>query len=221
MRPEIVFLHTSPLHVPTFATLVKAIDPTLRIAHRVVESLLSDAQRLGADDPILTARVHAAMLAAAKTGAAIVVCTCSSIGGCAERTPTEDRFQALRIDRAMADRAVRLGPGILIVAALESTLAPTIALIRESATDLNLPVDIESVVASGAWPLFINGRHDEYVNRIAQTVRAYSGTATVVVLAQASMAPAQDELRNFTREVLSSSALGVQWVISRLTGHAQ
>ena len=130
MRQHIAFLHTSPVHVDTFDRLVKASDPTLQIEHVVAEGLLDEAQRVGADDPALVRRVQDAMVNAAANGAAIVVCTCSTIGGSAERTPTHAGFAVARIDRAMADRAVQLGPRILIVAALESTLGPTSKLLR-------------------------------------------------------------------------------------------
>jgi hypothetical protein len=69
--------------------------------------------------------VNAAMTAAASNGASMFVCTCSTIGGVAERTSTNGQFVAVRIDRAMADKAVNSGPKILVVASLESTLGPT------------------------------------------------------------------------------------------------
>ena len=73
------------------------------------------------------------MREAASDGAAVVACTCSTIGGIAERTATGGAFTAQRIDRAMAERAVRAGPRVLIAAALESTLEPTTALILSTA----------------------------------------------------------------------------------------
>ena len=125
MRQHVAFLHTSPAHVETFDRLVKAADPAVQVEHVVAEDLLADAQRVGANDPALVERIHAAMAGAASNGAAIVVCTCSTIGGPPERASTGTGFTTARIDRAMANRAVELGPRILIVAALESTLVPT------------------------------------------------------------------------------------------------
>ena len=81
MRQHIAFLHTSPIHVETFDRLVYAANPTLQVEHVVAEELLAEAQRVGADDPALVERVHNAMVNAASTGAAIVVCTCSTVGG--------------------------------------------------------------------------------------------------------------------------------------------
>lgn len=176
------------MHVDTFERLVRATAPTLRVEHIVADSLLAEAQHVVADDPGLIGRVQGAMQSAAATGAAIVVCTCSTIGGPAERTPTGGRFMATRIDRAMADRAVQLGPRILVMAALDSTLGPTAALIRESATALQVRVALEMQVIDGAWAHFNNGHHDACQHAIMNAVREGGGTASVVVLAQASMA---------------------------------
>ena len=142
MTPHIAFLHTSPVHVDTFERLVRASGQAIKIEHIVAEELLADAQRLGPDYPSVVAQVQSAMNSAASTGAAIVVCTCSTIGGVAEKTPTTGQFIAARIDRAMADPAVVLGPRILLVAALESTLKPTVDLIEESAFALQAEVKI-------------------------------------------------------------------------------
>ena len=211
----IAFLHTSPVHVETFERLVHAIEPSLAIHHAVDEALLLDAQRLGADDPSVVQRVHAAMAQAASQGASVVVCTCSTIGGAAERMPTAGRFTAARIDRAMADRAAKLGPRVLLVAALESTLAPTTTLLQESATALGAEVVIETLLVGNAWPHFLRGDRAAYIEAIAAAVRAATGKANVIVLAQASMAPAADLLADLGVEVLSSPVLGVQRAVAQ------
>lgn len=89
LEKHVTFLHTSPVHVETFEGLMTAVDPNVKVEHVICEELLADAQRLGADDPSLITRVHETMTKAASTGASIVVCTCSTIGGAAERTPTD------------------------------------------------------------------------------------------------------------------------------------
>ncbi|WP_296466239.1 hypothetical protein [Rhodoferax sp.] len=117
----------------------------------------------------------------------------------------------------MADRAVSLGPRILVVAALESTLKPTIELLQESASMLQAEVELQVVVAQDAWQHFIDGNHAAYIAAICQTVQAAASTdISAIVLAQASMAPAAEVLRGFGVEVLSSPQLGVQSLIARI-----
>lgn len=216
MRPHIVFLHTSPVHVETFDRLVGAMSPALQVEHVVDEALLAEAQRVGAHDPALVQRVHATMIDASARGAPLVVCTCSTLGGAAEKTPTGGRFKAARIDRAMADQAVQTGPKILVVAALRSTLGPTTNLIDESATALRLPAQIESLVVEGAWAHFQRGDGPAYLDTVAAAVSAACEGYDVVVLAQASMAPAAAALADLGVPVLASPMLGVQAAIAHL-----
>ena len=212
----LAFLHTAQVHVPTFERLVREIAPDLRVRHAVREDLLADARVVGVDDAGLIARVHHAMHEAASSGATVVVCTCSTIGAIAERTATGGAFKALRIDRAMADRAVRTGPRVLIVAALESTLAPTTALVLSAAQNAGVEVRPSQLLVEQAWSLFQSGDITGYVETLAGAIRAKADSADgtdVVVLAQASMAPVEEALSNLGIDVLSSPAPGVRFAV--------
>lgn len=214
-RDDIAFLHTARVHVATFGALLQAQAPGLRAHHAVHEDLLADAQRLGTADAGLQARLHDAMRAAAAGGARQVVCTCSTLGALAEGMATGGAFEAARIDRAMADRAVRQGPRVLMVVALASTLAPTQALLADSAARLQRPVQITPCVVDGAWALFEQGDRAGYLHRVAQAVRQHATGVDVVVLAQASMADAAGQLQDLKPDVLSSPALGVAAAVER------
>ncbi len=212
----LAFLHTAQVHVPTFERLVREIAPDLRVRHAVREDLLADARVVGVDDAGLIARVHHAMHEAASSGATVVVCTCSTIGAIAERTATGGAFKALRIDRAMADRAVRTGPRVLIVAALESTLAPTTALVLSAAQNAGVEVRPSQLLVEQAWSLFQSGDITGYVETLAGAIRAKANSADgtdVVVLAQASMAPVEKALADLGIDVLSSPAPGVGFAV--------
>ncbi|WP_432731648.1 Asp/Glu/hydantoin racemase [Variovorax sp. W6] len=214
MKEELAFLHTAQAHVPTFERLVREIAPALRVRHVVREELLADARVIGVEDAGLVARVHAAMREAASGGTPVVVCTCSTIGAIAERTPTGDAFNALRIDRAMADRAVRTGPRVLIVAALESTLAPTHALILSAAQGAGVEVQPATLLVEEAWPHFEAGDIPRYIETVASSIRAAAGEADVIVLAQASMAPVAKALAGIGIDVLSSPEPGTAHAVA-------
>lgn len=214
MKDALAFLHTAQVHVPTFERLVRRIEPGLRVRHVVREELLADARVVGVDDAGLVSRVHEAMHEAASEGAKVVVCTCSTIGAIAERTPTGDAFRALRIDRAMADRAVRTGPRVLIAAALETTLAPTKALVLSAAQDAGIAVQPAMLFVEDAWPHFEAGDSVRYIETLASAIRAASAEADVVVLAQASMAPVADALADLGIDVLSSPAPGTAHAVA-------
>lgn len=217
MKKHVAFVHTSPVHVETFEELINAIQPGLKLDHFVEEELLADAQKMGADHPAIVTRVQQAMAKAASTGACIVVCTCSTIGGAAERTPANGLFLPIRIDRAMADEAVRSGPKILLVAALESTLGPTKKLLEESAIALGAGIEVENFLVEGAWAYFLRGDRTAYIETVLAAIRATAThTADVIVLAQASMAPAAQLLNGLGIPILSSPDLGVRRVVAQL-----
>lgn len=186
----------------------------MRVTHSVCEPLLAQAQHDGADSPALIAAVGQAMTQARASGAAIVVCTCSTIGGIAEAMETNGAFTATRVDRAMADLAVSKRQPILLVAALESTLIPTTALLQTSAHRMGVTLDIDSLFVSEAWPYFSAGDHARYIGTLVQAVAERSSAGKVVVLAQASMAPATDALAKLGITALSSPRLGVEQAVA-------
>jgi len=214
MPHDIAFLHTSPVHVPTFDQLMRELAPDLRVTHVVREDLLADAQAEGADNPPLVARIRQAMGDAGASGASVVVCTCSTIGGAAEDAGVPGGAHAARIDRAMADQAVRHGGKVLLVAALQSTLAPTAALLQSSADRVGVRIEIELLVVAGAWPHFQAGRHGDYIAAITDAVAQADVEAGVVVLAQASMAPAAERLAERGITALASPRLGVAHAVA-------
>jgi hypothetical protein len=193
MTMHLAFLHTSPVHVETFDRLVKQADAGVAVHHYVREDLLQQARELGAEHPDIVRLVHQTILDAAEAGATLVVCTCSTIGGAAERAPTPQGVETARIDRAMADRAVRDGGRVLVVTALRNTVAPTTALLQESANRIGSDVELEVLCVEDAWRLFEGGDRAGYLNSIAGAItlhmRSAADKSRVVVLAQASMAP--------------------------------
>ncbi len=209
-------LHTSGVHVATFDKLFGEFCSEVELEHIVAEDLLLEAQRLGPSNPLVVERVQKVMIQAGHSAASVVVCTCSTIGGAAEHTDSGGLFKVMRIDRAMADRAVILGPRILIVAALGSTLTPTYLLVEESANALGLEVKIETLHVKSAWKFFLEDQQNHYIEEIVSGVKRGLGEANVVILAQASMAQAAGALAGIGVEVLSSPQLGVERIMEAL-----
>lgn len=207
--PRIGFLHTSPVHVPTFDQLVADQLPGVRAVHVVDEQLLSHARENGPDAVVDEVRRRLADLA--DKGADVICCTCSTIGGVAEDVAGRAKLAAsvFRVDRPMATRAVASGTRIAVIAALESTLAPTEALLREEATRNGATVTIELVTATGAWERFEAGDQRGYLDAITAAARCAASRADVIVLAQASMAAAEADLTDLGIPVLSSPSLAV------------
>src|SRR5262249_55391411 len=121
MTRTLTFLHTSPVHIATFDRLLAEVDPGVPVKHMVDESLLRDARAYGITAELIE-RITRRIVDAFADDAAVVVCTCSTIGGCAEQANHSTERPIVRVDRAMAERAVATGSRIIVVAALASTL---------------------------------------------------------------------------------------------------
>jgi hypothetical protein len=202
---RLALLHTSPVHVATFDALAAADAPDVDLVHVVREELLARAREHG---PEAVADDVAAAVAGLDADA--VLCTCSTIGAVAER------YGALRVDRPMAAEAARLAGGggrVVVLAALETTLAPTFALLVEEGVP---EAALDAVVVPGAWERFEAGDTEGYLALVrAAVAEAAAGGAVVVVLAQASMAAADDG--RSAVPVLSSPRLGLRAAVARVS----
>ncbi|MGW4684002.1 aspartate/glutamate racemase family protein [Streptomyces sp. NPDC004244] len=195
----LTLLHTSPVHVPVFDALRDRNHPGVVLRHLVVPQLLDRARAQGPGSVAPDLRA----LLADRAGPVLV--TCSTIGAVAESLAAERGVPVLRVDRPMAAAAVRTGPRIVVLAALESTLGPTAELLVEEAG--GRPVVITPRVVAGAWERFEAGDTAGYLALVAEAADAVAD-ADVVVLAQASMAAAA-ALAKTTVPLLSSPAPGL------------
>lgn len=215
MAPKLTFLHTAASNVDPFGALAATLAPTVEVRHIVDESLLADARTQGVT-PELQGRVDAHVQSALDEGADLVLCTCSSIGECAEVSAQGHAQPVLRVDRAMARQAVALGERILVFATLASTLAPTKALILDEAARAQKEIAITEVICDAAWARLEAGDKNGYVDEVAAALRRHAQEGDVLVLAQASMAQAAERAGELPVPVLTSPRLGLEDALARL-----
>ncbi|MFG3288142.1 aspartate/glutamate racemase family protein [Streptomyces sp. NPDC048179] len=202
----LALLHTSPLHIPVFDALRDEDHPGLELRHLVAPELLARARRDGPE--AVAGDVTAALRrAAANADVRAVLCTCSTIGEVAERAAAEVAVPVVRGDRPMAAAAVAAGPRVTVLATVESTLAPTLALIEDEARRANRPVRARAQLVPDAWTRFEAGDTEGCARLVATTADTVTDT-DVIVLAQASMTPATD-LTTTTVPILSSPRPGL------------
>ena len=202
------FLHTADVHRATFTALVGELAPGAGTVHVVDRSLLADAREQGTIDDALRARLLTGLREVANNSD-VVVCTCSTISGEAEAVANLLDVPIIRVDRPMAEKAVACGSRIAVVAALASTIAPTIALLREVADSQGGALRLSEYVCGEAWTHFEASETDRYLQSIVSTIDAIPGPVDVIVLAQASMASAAGRCRSDV-PVLSSPRLAVE-----------
>jgi Asp/Glu/hydantoin racemase len=203
------FLHTAEVHVATFEAIVQSQAPGLTARHLVRPDLLAEARAAGGVDAAVAGRLARALGELAHSGCGVVVCTCSTLGGAAEEVSSGLGAPVLRVDRPMAEAALAAGGRILVAACLDSTLGPTLGLLREVADANGIRPDLRPLVLADAWALFEAGDRTGFARALADGIRARTGDAEAIVLAQASMAGAAALLADLAVPVLSSPELGV------------
>lgn len=216
--PKLAIVHTAPMLEPVFERLLHEARPGLETVHIVDETLLADAI---AHDGVTDANRQAVagrIREAAATGADAVLVTCSSIGEAVEEAAGEVGVPVVRVDVAMAERAVAAGRRIGVLATLRSTLRPTAALIRRTAAASGREVEIVEQLCDGAYAALRSGDREQHDALVRDGYEALRGRVDVVVLAQASMARILDALPDKERHapVLSSPAGAVQRALAAL-----
>ncbi len=228
---RIGLLHTVPALAGTFQDLVSSQEPGAGVVHIVDPQLLATTIVRGVTDEVQQ-RVtdHARHLA--DGGAAVVMVTCSSVGEAAEAAGSTSAVPVLRVDAAMAAEAVAVAsaPGargrIAVLATLASTLGPTKRLVEREVHRAGSRIEVVSSVVPGAAAARAAGDLAGHDTAIADAIRELSGGADdgadVVVLAQASMAPAASAAAaDGGATVLSSPASGVTELLRVTRGAAR
>ncbi len=213
MTQPLTLFHTADVHVETFGALFAALAPEIPLHHLVEAGLLREAEAAGALTVEIRARA-AAVLQDAAAGALLVVCTCSTLGPAADDADAAAANPIRRIDRAMAERAVAAGGRVVLAACVPTTLGPTRDLLTATAAAAGRPLELKELLLADAWPLFLAGDRDGYLDRIAAALPAAARDVDAIVLAQASMAGAAARAGDIGVPVLASPRLGVEAAIA-------
>ncbi len=181
---RIACLHTAASNISVFdaAAQTLGLGPDV-LRHEVRADLLTAAEHAGQLTPEIAASTASALLALAQHADAVVL-TCSTLGPAVEGIGT--RTPILRTDAALATSAVQAGGKVVVLCAVQTTLAPTSRLFHAAALHTNARVEVQWV--PGAWELFKAGDIAGYLAAVARAAdAAYVAGASRVALAQASM----------------------------------
>jgi hypothetical protein len=204
----LTLFHTTASNETLFRGLLAEMGPEIPARHVLAADLLDRATAEGRVTPEIGADVKDRMQATLDDGARMLLCTCSTLGTCADEMNDP---RVLRIDRAMARRAVSQGGRVLVAACVASTIEPTVKLLRESAPGTT---QIETLLMADLWRHFQAGERTLYWQGIAQRLREGASAYDCIVLAQASMAGAADLLSDLPVPVLSSPRIGLEAAIT-------
>ena len=210
----LVMLHTAQNNVEAFGALLSELAPDVPARHVLRDDLLHEAFAAGELNDDIRRRSAEALRAEARGGAALVLCTCSTIGPGADdadaTSEAEGLAPVLRVDRPMAELAVAEHRRIGVAATFETTLKPTMDLIAEAAARAGRDVELVPCLFSQGRARFEAGDLEGYLEVIADGLRQAAQNTDVIVLAQASMAPALARAGGLPVAVLSSPRSGLE-----------
>ena len=212
-KHKIAAIYTGNALVTPLSNLLKAELPDYEVMNILDDSMIGEIIENGKLTKNVALRLYAYYGIAAASGAELILNTCSSIGDAVYGARELFSIPILRIDEAMARKAVAMADRIAVLATLPTTLDPTIRLIEKCAGEEGKTISTVPALAAGAFDAITNGdsgTHDRLILEAAGTV---SDKCDVILLAQASMARMEQTLNEHTGlPVFSSPGTGVQMV---------
>lgn len=202
---KIACLHTAESNVSVFETASKEIGlPSGSLAHEVRPDLLAKAEQAGGLTLDIANETTLALTALCQ-GVDAVILTCSTLGPAVDELAGKTSIPVLRVDAALARRAIDSGGKVVVLCAVETTLGPTTQLFAEIAGPSQAQYEVRLV--PGAWARFKAGDRHGYLTAVAEAAEtAYREGASIVALAQSSMAGASDLVNNGPKPLSSPIA---------------
>lgn len=189
----------------------KQVIPEVECEHIAESSLIKEVIANNAVTPAVRRRLLDYYNAAADSGADVIFNTCSSVGDIADMAAGISRVPVFRIDRPMAEKAVREAKRIGVISTLPTTLDPTCRLLLNCAKAAGTEIELVEGLADGAFAAGQSGDSATHDRLIAEAAQRIADRVDLFVLAQGSMARMEQRLSELTQKpVLSSPLLGVQ-----------
>lgn len=207
---KIAAIYTGAALVDPLRKILRERLPEYGIINILDDSLIAEVIAAGSVTPQVAARLLSYYRAAVDAGACAILNTCSSVGDVVDLAGPFVPVPILRIDDAMARKAVAEGTVVAVIATLPTTLKPTADLLEKRAAEAGRPVRIVRGLAEGAFAAISEGDAATHDRLILEKAREVAKEADLIVLAQGSMARMEETLAKETgKTVLSSPRLGV------------
>lgn len=187
--PTLGLIHNSPMLAGVFTEIAGRVMPAdVRLLHFVDESTIKNTIAAGRLEKKTMRQVIGLVGMAFDAGCDVAMVTCSSIGKAVEMAAELYDQPVLRVDRAMAEKAVDTGKRIGVVATLSTTLNPTADLIRRVAAERGREIEIVEHLCEGAFEAVMAGDGATHDRIVGEGLTQGMAGVDAIVLAQASMA---------------------------------
>ncbi|MGF7454001.1 aspartate/glutamate racemase family protein [Pasteurella bettyae] len=210
MTKKVFIVHTSLVSHKDLNALFHEIMPDVKVHNIVDDSLLEEVKTVGHITPNIVSRMVEYFKNAEKCGANLIFNQCSSVGEAAEIAAKSVNVPVLRIDQAMAEKAISLGQRIAVVGTVASTMEPSCQLIEKEAHKQQKQVEIIPCLIDGVLDILMKKGPEEHNQYILEKLEQIQEQVDVIVLAQGSMAVLEPQLTLIRNPVLTSPRLGVE-----------
>ena len=218
MASLLVLIHTVRPLIGVFDRLTAQILPGVQVKHILDEPLLEAIRLRGRvaeeDGERLLSHARQAELIKAR----VVLVTCSTTSPLVDQIQARVSIPIFKIDQAMIEQAVQLGPRIGVIATNRTTLAPTRQMLLAQAAKTGKKIEPMENYIDGALEALLNGQGELHDRLIQAAIREVRPAVDVVILAQASMARAleDDGVVRKGAPVLSSPILALEQIKDNL-----
>ena len=218
MTKKLAIIHTTPVTIQPLKELAAELLPDCEVVNLADDSILPELNANGGQIDAIADRWRQYAQIAEKLGADAILSACSSVGELAERVQPDVGIPIVRIDRAMAEHAVRSASVIGVAATLATTLGPTERLLRRAAAEAGREVRLVPALVSEAYAKLAAGDREGHDETLARALTRLAEQTDIVVLAQASMARVLDSFEDAEKTKFASSPrLGMQMTAAVLS----
>jgi Asp/Glu/hydantoin racemase len=216
MNRRIAVLHTSLVFInvePVFKNLFAELLPDVQVIDFVDSDVLATVRRENRISEASAGRMVHLAQAAELAGVDLIFSACSSLGPAMDIARKVVHTPIVKIDDAMAEKAVHMANRIGVLATVPTTLPPTVALIEEHAAQIPKPVVVLPRLCEGAFDLLMVGETERHDQMVLQGAQELTPSVDILVLAQASMSRLAPVLSSVVGlPTLSSPRLAVEYV---------
>lgn len=207
---KVAVIHTSFVSVNDLKALFAEIVPEAQIINIVDDSLLPEVIANGGVTSGVVSRMCMYALQAQSLGVDLIFNQCSSVGEAFDIASRCVHVPTLKVDQAMAEKAVQTGTNIHVIATVATTLGPSCRLIEAVAQTQGKHIILTPCLVKGAFEALTKEGNKEKHNQMVLNSVQNAQTADVIVLAQGSMIALLPRLTDIKTPVLTSPRLGVE-----------
>lgn len=188
MKKKLAIIHTTPVTIEPLKELAARTIGDCEIINFVDDSILPQLSQNGGNILDIAERWENYARTAEQLGAHCILNACSSIGELVPYMQPRIATPIVRIDNEMAEFAVNSAEKIGVAATLETTLNPTLNLLKEKAQEKGNQVEFVPILVASAYQKLLANDKEGHDADLSAALRELAEKVDIIVLAQASMA---------------------------------